>query len=121
MTALVVSTLVFWMIVIMYLAGFFGMMEKKNFIKKIMAMNLMQTAVILFFLTLSYNPGGLVPILLPSVTNIAEYINPLTHALMLTAIVVNLSTTGVALALLIILKKHWGTIEEDELIRRMNK
>ena len=40
---------------------------------------------------------------------------------MLTAIVVSLGTTGVALALLMRMKDRYGTVEEPELLRRLNE
>ena len=49
----------------------------------------------------------------------AEYVNPLPQVLMLTAIVVGVATTGVALALLLRIHKRYGTLEEDELLRRI--
>ena len=63
----------------------------------------------------------MIPVLAGSVTDSGAYINPLPHALMLTAIVVSLGTTGVALALLIRIKNQYGTVEEDELLRRMEE
>ena len=58
---------------------------------------------------------------LPGVTDVDAYINPLPHALMLTAIVVGVSTTGVALALLIRIYRYYGTLEEPELLERMQE
>ena len=49
------------------------------------------------------------------------YINPLPHCLMLTAIVVSLGTTGVAIALLMRIKEVYGSVEEVEVIRRASK
>jgi len=40
---------------------------------------------------------------------------------MLTAIVVSLATLGVSLGLLLTVQKRYGTLEEDELLRRMNQ
>lgn len=119
--ALFLSYLIFWVLAIMYVTGFFGMMEHKNLIKKLMSINIMQTAIILFYLLLGYNPDGITPIMIEGMKNPNLYVNPLPQALMLTAIVVNLSTTGVALTLLIMIKRHWGTLEEDEILRRTCK
>ena len=43
------------------------------------------------------------------------YSNPLPHVLMLTAIVVGVATTALALSLVIRIREYYGTIEEDEL------
>lgn len=120
-TATFFSYVIFWLIALLYVSGFFGMMEHSHLVKKLMAMNLMQTAVILFFLVLGQKIGGVTPISVPGLTDIDAYVNPLPQALMLTAIVVNLSTTGIALAFLIVIKKHWNTLDESEIMRRMDK
>ena len=49
----------------------------------------------------------------------SQYVNPLPHVLMLTAIVVGVATTGVALALLLRIHKRYGTLEEDELLEKI--
>lgn len=115
-----VSNLVYGLIVILFMVGIYGMLEKKNFLKKILGMNMMQVAVIIFFLTIGQKIGASVPILIPGVNNIDVYANPLPHTLMLTAIVVSLSILGVGLSLLTRLQRHYGSIEEDEILRRMN-
>jgi multicomponent Na+:H+ antiporter subunit C len=109
------------LIFFLFILGPFGMIFKKNLIKKLMAMNIMQVAVIIFFLALGQKTGGTIPIENPGLVGAAHYINPLPHALMLTAIVVSLATTGVSLSLLLLVQKHFGVLEEDELLRRMNQ
>jgi len=49
----------------------------------------------------------------------ADYINPLPHVLMLTAIVVAVATLGVALALALKVYRHYGTLEEDEICEQL--
>lgn len=112
---------IYWLIIILFMVGPFGMIYKKNLVKKLMAMNVMQVAVIIFFLVLGQKTGGTIPIEVHGLTGIDNYINPLPHALMLTAIVVSLATTGVALALLMLIQRNYGTLEEDEMLRRMNQ
>jgi len=89
--------------------------------KKLMAMNVMQVAVIYFYLCLAQKDGAMIPILNGSTTDPNAYINPLPHGLMLTAIVVSLGTTGVALALLMRIKEIYGSVEEVEVLRRASK
>lgn len=114
------SNLIYGLIIVLFILGIYGMLEKKNFLKKVLGMNMMQVAVIIFFLTLAQKLGGTVPILIPGVNEVESYANPLPHTLMLTAIVVSLSIIGVALALLMQIQRHYGSIEEDEVLRRMN-
>lgn len=95
--------------------GIFGMISCGNYMKKVVCMNIMQVAIIFFFLTLGQKDGGTLPVLVQDILGAEAYINPLPHALMLTAIVVSLGTTGVALALLMKIKEIYGTIEEEEI------
>ncbi len=121
MTTNLLSNMIYILIAVLFLLGIYGIITKNNLIKKLIAMNIMQVAVIFFFLTLGLKIDGTIPIEIPGVTSINAYINPLPHALMLTAIVVSLSTTGVALALMIRIQRHFQSIEEDELLRRMDE
>lgn len=95
--------------------GIFGMIICGNYMKKIICMNIMQVAIIFFFLTLGQKDGGTLPVLVQNLFGAEAYINPVPHALMLTAIVVSLGTTGVALSLLMKIKEIYGTIEEEEI------
>jgi len=110
----------YWSATFLVLIGIYGMFGRPNLMRKLMAMNILQVGVIFFFISLSFKKGGSPPIVDPGIEN-AIYTNPLPHALMLTAIVVSVATTGVALALLIRVRRKFGTIEEPEIIKRMKK
>lgn len=112
---------IYTLIMILFFLGVYGMVLCKNYMKKLMAMNVMQVAVIFFYLCLAQKDGAMIPVLDPNVTGAAAYINPLPHCLMLTAIVVSLGTTGVAIALLMRIKEIYGSVEEVEVIRRASK
>ena len=98
--------------------GVSGMIVCKNYMKKLICMNIMQVAVIFFFLCLGQKDGGTIPVALGEALKAGDYINPLPHGLMLTAIVVSLGTTGVGLSLLLRIKEKYGSIEEDDIIER---
>ena len=123
MSADLIGHLNYWAIAVLFLLGLFGMMAQRNLVKKLMAMNIMQVAIIMFFVNLAQKAGGTFPVILPGdyAPEAASYVNPLPHALMLTAIVVGLSTTGVALALLMRIHRRYGTLEETEVLRRMGE
>ena len=98
--------------------GFYAMMAKKNLIKKLIGMNIFQSAIILFFISIGAKRGGTIPIVPEHVhgpVKVSQYVNPLPHVLMLTAIVVSIATTGVALAVLITIYHRYKTLEEDEI------
>ncbi len=112
---------IYSLVMILFFLGVYGMVLSKNYMKKLMAMNVMQVAVIYFYLCFAQKDGGMVPVLNGVTTDPNAYINPLPHGLMLTAIVVSLGTTGVALALLMRIKEIYGSVEEVEVLRRASK
>ena len=108
---------------LLLLIGLYGMLVRPNLVRKLMAMNVMQVGVIVFFVSLAMRAGGTPPIEIEhqvAGTDVA-YANPLPHALMLTAIVVSVSTTGVALALLIRIHRRFDTLDEAEVLDRLRE
>ncbi|SDB23535.1 sodium:proton antiporter [Eubacterium oxidoreducens] len=114
--SLLASRGIYCLIFVMFFIAIFGMITCKNYMKKMMCMNIMQVAVILFFLCFAQKTGTTIPILEEGNHDADQYMNPIPHALMLTAIVVSLGTTGVALSLLMRLKEHYGSVEEDKIL-----
>ena len=112
---------IYSLVMILFFLGIYGMVLAKNYMKKLMAMNVMQVAVIYFYLCFAQKDGAMVPVLDGITNNPNAYINPLPHGLMLTAIVVSLGTTGVALALLMRIQEIYGSVEEVEVLRRASK
>ena len=94
-----------YMLTIVLLAiGIYGMIVCSNYMKKLMCMNIMQVSIIFFFLTFGQKDGATIPVTMNNLFSADAYINPVPHALMLTAIVVSLGITGVGLALLMRIK-----------------
>ncbi|MGM9562359.1 MAG: sodium:proton antiporter [Phascolarctobacterium sp.] len=112
---------IYSLVMILFFLGVYGMVLSKNYMKKLMAMNVMQVAVIFFYLCFAQKDGAMIPIQNSITTDPNAYINPLPHGLMLTAIVVSLGTTGVAIALLMRIKEIYGSVEEVEVLRRASK
>ena len=121
----------YWIYVILVMIGLYAMIAKNNLAKKVVGMTIFQTAVILFFISTAAKKGATVPIVLgdphlhghaiPGTIHAIQYVNPLPHVLMLTAIVVMVATFGVAVAVLIMIFKRYGTLEEDEIIEIRKK
>jgi len=120
----------YWMYIGLMMIGFYAMMAKRNLIKKIIGMNIFQSAIILFYVSTSVKKGGVtVPILEHAqgghgahhAVDIMKYANPLPHVLMLTAIVVMVATLGVAVAVCIMIYRRYGTLEEDEIIMSIKR
>lgn len=92
--------------------GFYTVISRGNLVKKIAGLNIFQVSVFMLYISMGVVTGGTVPILVKAP---AVYSNPLPHVLILTAIVVGVATTAVALALIIRIREAYGTIEEDEI------
>jgi multicomponent Na+:H+ antiporter subunit C len=119
----------YWIFVVLLMVGLYTMMAKNNLMKKLIGMNIFQWAIILYFISIGAKRGGSVPVIhgVPGhgapevVVRATDYVNPLPHVLMLTAIVVGVATTGIALALLVLIYKRYGTLEEDDIIETLKK
>ncbi|MFC2157441.1 sodium:proton antiporter [Acidobacteriota bacterium] len=111
----------YWFVLILLAIGLYGMTLKKNLVKKVVGMSIFQTAIILFFIVSSSRWGATVPILREGThaADVGQYINPLPHTLMLTAIVVGVATSGVAFALIIRIYRSYRTLDEDIILRKM--
>lgn len=111
----------YWIYIVLLMIGLYAMMVKKNLVKKIIGMNILQTAIILFYISVGTKNSGTLPIIMHEPhaghhpVRAVDYINPLPHVLMLTAIVVAVATLGVALALAIKVYHQYGTLDEDEI------
>jgi len=117
----------YWMYIILMMIGLFGMIIKKNLVKKIIGMNIFQTAIILFYISIAAKKNATIPIISHAhggaheTVNAAGIINPLPQVLMLTAIGVAVATLGVALALAIKVYRQYHTLEEDEIISQVRE
>ncbi len=108
----------YWLFTVLMMTGLYIVVAKGNLIKKIVGLNLFQTAVFMFYISLSKVTGGTAPIFPVDmqIDPTVVYSNPLPHVLILTAIVVGISTTSLALALIVRIREEFDTIEEDELL-----
>lgn len=116
----------YWIYVVLMMIGLYAMIGKRNLVKKLLGMNIFQTAIILMFISSGVKRGAGIPILdkyqvLEHGANAALTVNPLPHVLMLTAIVVSVSITGVALAVLLRIHRRYGTLEEDEILEQISQ
>ncbi len=102
----------YWIVVVLMMIGFYVVIAQGNLVKKIFGLNIFQVSVFVFYISMSKVDGGTPPILGP---DYALYSNPLPHVLILTAIVVGVATMALGLALVVRIRKAYGTIEEDEI------
>jgi multicomponent Na+:H+ antiporter subunit C len=113
--------------VVLFLCGFFIMVTHPNMVKKLIGMYLVQTSILLLLVSIGVKQDATVPILQGSDAVLstadqmtpAEYTNPLPHVLTLTAIVVQVATLGVSLALVTAIYRKYGSLDEDEILQRI--
>lgn len=101
--------------VILLAVGAYTMAASPNLVKKVIGMTVFQAAIFLIFITAAFVDGGAPPIM----SGDATMVSPLPHVLVLTAIVVGVSLTAVALALIVRIYREYGTLEEAVLREKM--
>ena len=140
----IVSNFNYWTYVVLMMIGLFAMIAKNNLLKKLIGMTIFQAAIILFYVSIGVKYDARIPILtkdevphsaghedsqeqgagdhesqvLPDI-NANLVTNPIPHVLMLTAIVVGVSTLGVGLAIAQRVHQHYGSLEEDEILAKI--
>lgn len=102
--------------VILFGIGFMNLLLQGNLIKKFIGLNIMDTAIYLFLAAKGYITGRVAPILTDGIVDAQHYINPVPAGLVLTGIVVSVSVTAFALALVLRLYKHYGSLDMDEIM-----
>lgn len=107
--------------VILFGIGFSNLLLQKNLIKKILGLNIMDTAVYLFLAEKGYIDGRVAPIVVDGVQEVTAYINPVPSGLVLTGIVVSVSVTAIMLSLTIRLYRRYHTLDLDEISTRLKK
>ena len=105
----------YWVVIALTMLGMYVVMANPNLVKKIIGLNIFQTAVFILYISVGELEGGTAPILSDAFT---VYANPLPHVLILTAIVVGVATTALALALAVRIYRAYQTIEEDDIDAR---
>jgi len=124
----IVSEYNYWVALVLIMIGMYGMIAKNNLLKKVIGMSIFQSAIILFYISISYKSNASIPIIAHGHGSAEHahidpnlFVNPLPHVLMLTAIVVGVATLGVALGVLQKIYRVHGTIEEDEILESIKE
>ena len=105
----------YWIVIVLMMIGFYAVIARPNLVKKVVGLFIFQTSVFILFISMAKVRGGTAPIV---VEGVASYSNPLPHVLILTAIVVGVATTALALALVVRIREAYGTANEDEIQRQ---
>lgn len=107
--------------ILLFGIGFANLLIQKNLIKKIIGLNIMDTAVYLFLAEKGYIAGRAAPIVVDGVQEVEAYINPIPSGLVLTGIVVSVSVTALMLSLTVRLYRRYHTLDLDEISIRLRK
>ena len=105
------------LILALFLLGVWGLIRKNNLIKKVIALSLVNSSLIILFVYLGSLSGSTAPIMLARAKGTARVVDPLPQALTLTTIVIGICLTALALVLVARIYRHFGTLD----IRRLDK
>lgn len=100
----------YFLCLILFCIGLYCILRKRNIIKIIIGLGIIQYAVNLFFVLSGYRIHGRAPIL-DKTREITGMVDPLVQAIVLTAIVVGLATTALIVAIAIRLYEKYGTFD----------
>ena len=106
---------------ILFGIGFGNLLLQTNLIKKIIGLNIMDSAIYLFLAEKGYISGRVAPIVADGVQSMEAYINPIPSGLVLTGIVVSVSVSALMLALTIRLYRRYHTLDLDEISKQLKK
>lgn len=112
MTELIAGLFNYWVVIFLMMAGLYVVMSSRHLVKKIIGLNIFQTAVFILFISMGKVSGGSAPILADGIT---LYSNPLPHVLILTAIVVGVATTALGLAIAVRIYEAYDTVDEEDI------
>ncbi|MEX2486020.1 MAG: cation:proton antiporter subunit C [Nitriliruptoraceae bacterium] len=111
---------VYLFVLVLLSIGLYGMLAKRDLVKKIIGLTIFQTAIFVFFIQGSLQYGAATPVIDPDIgPDPTAYVDPLPHLLILTAIVVGVGVLGVALGLLIRIYRHHGTFDEVRIAQQL--
>lgn len=102
--------------IVLMLIGLYGLMVKKNLIKKIIGLYILDGGVILYFISSGYRSNAGAPILQHGTENVVD---PVPQALMLTAIVIGICVTALALSIAVKIYETYQTLDVEELKRHL--
>ena len=95
---------------VLFLVGLFGVITKRNIIKIVIGLSIMEFSIFLFLVLIGYNDGGQPPIIMANIPH-TQFVDPLPQAMVLTAIVIGLATNTMLLAIAIRLYRKYNTFD----------
>jgi multisubunit Na+/H+ antiporter MnhC subunit len=91
--------------------GLYGVLIKRNLIKIIIGLSIMEYALFLLFALIGYRKAGVAPIITKLTDKTTLFVDPLPQALVLTAIVIGLGTTALIVSIAVRIYEKYGTFD----------
>ncbi|WP_422477710.1 sodium:proton antiporter [Pleomorphochaeta sp. DL1XJH-081] len=104
------------LLLVLFIIGFWGIVSKRNIIKKIFGLNIINAATVILFILEGSTIGDDAPIV---DSDVLAFVDPIPQALMLTAIVIGVCITALSLALAVHLYRISGSFDIDEIRERV--
>jgi multicomponent Na+:H+ antiporter subunit C len=95
---------------VLFLVGLSGVLTRRNIIKIVIGLSIMEISIFLFLVLIGYVDGGQAPIIIPDMPY-TRFVDPLPQAMVLTAIVIGLATNAMLLTIAIRLYKKYNTFD----------
>ena len=102
--------------------GLYAVLTKRNLVKIVMGLSLMEASTYLMLLSFGYRAHSTAPVLLnppagqtPQSLAAGNVADPMLQNVCLTAIVIGVAVTGVFLAVVVRLAQHYGTVDADKI------
>ncbi|MGQ9621184.1 MAG: sodium:proton antiporter [Bacteroidales bacterium] len=99
---------------ILFLVGLYGVITRRNLVKIVISLSIMEFSIFLFLTIIGYVHDGVVPIVDPASPD-AKYVDPLPQAMVLTAIVIGLATTAMLMSVIIRIYRKYKTLDIREI------
>ena len=107
--------------ILLFGIGFTTLFLNRNIVKKVIGLNIAETAVFLFLASKGYVTGRAIPIIVEGVQDASAYVNPIPAGLILTGIVISVSVTAFSLGLIVSLYKRYESLDLDEIMKRVKR
>ena len=106
--------MIYLLCIVLFVIGLYGVMVKRNLIKIVIGISIMEYATFLFFAVIGFKKGGTAPIMSEGLRG-AVFVDPLPQALVLTAIVIGLGTTALLVSIAVRIYEKYGTFDVREI------
>lgn len=107
--------------VALFCLGLHTILTRRNLIKIVMGLSLMEASTYVLLLSMAYRPGSTAPVLLspppgqsPEQLATGNVADPVLQNICLTAIVIGVAVTGVSLAVVVRIAQHYRTLDADD-------